>query len=307
MATRAISPSPGLMAAIGQPPSPTSRTRRNGSSGRSRMRLTRAPRRHEALTPTTAICCPQRETGSRQATPTTARAIQRQSTFPRFLTHTYSSYKRGIPQTELQPEGVNLSRIVNDAGNVVSDTNGELRTTGYGYDGLNRVSSIAYPTGNSVTISFGTASKTATRGSLVENTSYDGFGRPLSVTLGGITRTYSWDALGRMTFASNPGSSQGTTYQYDILNRLRRATNADQTFRTVSYGAATMTATDERNRPTTNTYRAYGDPARTFLMNVKHRRHRPASRFNATHRAISSPALLKAESVVTSTTTATTT
>ena len=44
------------------------------------------------------------------------------ATFPRYLTHTYSSYKRGIPQSEWQPEGVNLSRSVSDAGNVLLET-----------------------------------------------------------------------------------------------------------------------------------------------------------------------------------------
>jgi YD repeat-containing protein len=50
-------------------------------------------------------------------------------------------------------------------------------------------------------------------GSLTETTAYDGFGRPTSVTLGGIKTTYRYDELGRRTFVSNPASSSGTTFQ----------------------------------------------------------------------------------------------
>lgn len=189
-------------------------------------------------------------------------------TFPRSLTHSYSNYKRGIPQSESQPEGISISRVVSDAGNVTSETNGDGRTTTYGYDGLNRVTSIDYPAGSAVSISYGTASKTATRGSLSESTSYNGFGQPVSITLGGIARTFTVDALGRKTFESDPGTSAGTSFQYDILNRVTRIGNADGTARTISYGAGTKTVVDERSKSTTFTYRAYGNPDQQFLMGV---------------------------------------
>ena len=191
------------------------------------------------------------------------------ATFPRSLFHSYSSHKRGIAQFESQPESVNIARTVSDAGTVLSETNGEGRTTSYAYDGLNRLRSIIYPAGNAVSITYTATSKTATRGVLTESTVYDGFGQPTSVTLGGISRTYAWDALGRMTFASNPGASIGTTYSYDLLNRLTRATNSDTTSRAVAYGAASMTTTDERGKAAVATYRAYGDPDRKFLLNLQ--------------------------------------
>lgn len=190
------------------------------------------------------------------------------TTFPRSLTHNYSNHKRGIPQTENQPEGVSITRIVSDAGNVTSETNGEGHTTVFGYDGLNRVTSIDYPTGSSVTISYGSASKTATRGALTEATVYNGFGQPTSVSLGGITRTFQLDALGRKTFESDPGSSSGTSYEYDILNRIKRVTNADSTSQSISYGSGSKAVTDERNRTTAFSYRAYGNPDQQFLMSI---------------------------------------
>ena len=190
------------------------------------------------------------------------------TTFPRSFIHNYSNYRRGIPQSENQPEGVSITRVVSDAGNVTSETNGEGRTTGYGYDGLNRVTSIDYPTGTSVTISYGSASKTATRGALTEATIYNGFGQPTSVSLGGISRTFQLDAFGRKTFESDPGSGSGTTYEYDILNRVKKVTNADSTSQTISYGSGSKAVTDERSRTTTFTYRTYGNPDQQFLMSI---------------------------------------
>ncbi len=190
--------------------------------------------------------------------------------FPRSLTHSYSNYRRGIAQSESQPGGIFISRVVSDAGNVTSETNGEGRTTSYDYDGLNRVISIGYPTGNGVSISYGYGFqyKTATRGSLTESITCDGFGRPTGITLGGISRSFSFDALGRKTFESNPDSSYGTSYQYDILDRVNRVTNADGTSQIISYGAGTKTVTDELGKSTTYSYRAYGDPAQEFLMSI---------------------------------------
>ena len=94
-------------------------------------------------------------------------------TFPRSLTHRYSSYMRGVPQTENQPEGVTIYRQVNDAGNVTSETDGSGRTNRYGYDDLNRITSIDPPAGNRVTVTYGTNIRTASRGGLTETTNYD--------------------------------------------------------------------------------------------------------------------------------------
>jgi YD repeat-containing protein len=190
------------------------------------------------------------------------------ATLPRTLLHRYVSYRRGIPQSETQPEGVGLSRVVSDAGNVTSETNGELRTTQYGYDGLNRVTSISPPQGSPTTISYTATSKAATRGSLVETTNFDGYGRPSSVTLGGITRSYQYDALSRKTFESNPGSASGNSFAYDTLDRETRVTHPDSTFRTTSFGAGSKTVTNERSRTTTYTHRAYGNPDEQYPMSI---------------------------------------
>jgi YD repeat-containing protein len=194
-------------------------------------------------------------------------------------THAYSSYKRGIPQLENQPEGISITRVVSDAGTVLSEKNGRGFTTSYTYDDLNRPKTITYPVDpsspsghNSVSIVYTANSKTATRGTgptaLVESTIYDGFGRPTSVTLGGIQTTYHYDPLGRMDFKSNPGGTLVTSYAYDALDRVKTITYADNNLKSYTYGAASMSVKDERLNTTSYAYRAYGDPNKTHLMQI---------------------------------------
>lgn len=189
-------------------------------------------------------------------------------THPGSRTTTFSSYKRGIPQAEVQPEGVAITRIVSDAGFVTSETDGEGNVRSYGYDGLGRMTSTTYARGAPLAIAYTANTRTATRGDLSELTVYDGFGRATAVTLGEITTTYAYDYRNRKTFESNPGSSSGTSYQYDVLDRLTRITNADGSYQSITYGAGAKTVTDERGKVTTYSYRSYGDPEQQWLMNI---------------------------------------
>lgn len=192
-------------------------------------------------------------------------------THPRSLVHTFSNYKRGIAQLEQQPEGVSISRVVNDAGFVISETNGEGYVTGYGRDAVGRMTSIDYPRGDDATIVFSGAAKstrTMTRGALVQVTTRDGLWRPTGVVTAGLTVTKEYDADSRLTFESNPNASIGTRTTYDSIGRVTRVTYADANYRSVTYGAATVAKTDERGKTTTYTYRGYGDPESLILMGV---------------------------------------
>lgn len=212
--------------------------------------------------------------------------------FPRGLVHTYSDYKRGIPQLERQPEGIEIARTVSDAGNVTYERNGEGNVTQYSHDGLNRVTLITPPAGNSTAIEYrhptasspgniviGGLSKVATRGALQQTTYYEGFGRPLNVILGDTFYFYLYDALGRRYAVSNPGplpdpnsttpyTNQATLYAYDGLDRVTQITHQDGTQRTIAYGPGIQTVTDERGHATAYRYRAYGDPSQQFLIGV---------------------------------------
>lgn len=185
-------------------------------------------------------------------------------------TTSFSSYKRGIPQSESRPLSVSIGRDVSDAGNITSERDGDGFTTYYSYDDLDRTTSIRKPIGNSTSISYGATSKTATRGSLVESSAYNNFGFQTGVTLGGIEVSYRVDALGRRTFESNPGSTDGTSYAYDALDRVTKKTNADGTSVTISYGSASMTVTDERGNATVHRYRGYGNPDQALLMSISY-------------------------------------
>ena len=195
-------------------------------------------------------------------------------TRPRTLVSTYSNYYRGIPQNEAHPESVNISRIVSDAGNVTSETNGELQTTTYGYDGLNRITGITPSVGNQTNISFTATTQTATRGALQQVTASDGFARTTNVSTAGLSVAATYDSLGRKTFGSNVGyPSVGHSFQYDILDRATRITHsADASYRTFTYassaGVPTLAVRDERNFITTHAYRAYGDPDKPLVMSI---------------------------------------
>lgn len=195
-------------------------------------------------------------------------------TRPRTLTSTYTNYYRGIPQNEAHPEGVSISRTVSADGNVISEADGELATTSYEYDGLNRLKRITRPVGNPTTITYTATVSTATRGSLVQTTSVNGFGRVINVTTGGLAVTSQFDPLGRKTFASIVGNATiGHSFQYDMLNRPVKIThNADGSSRGFTYGASggipTLAVRDERNQVTTHAFRAYGDPDHTLVMAI---------------------------------------
>lgn len=187
---------------------------------------------------------------------------------PRGLYYSYSDFKRGIPQTEVHPEGLTISRVIDNAGNVVSEKNGVGATTTYAYDAMNRVTAIGYPSGNPAAIAYTANSKTATRGGLVETTQYDGFGRAASITLGGITTKFHYDAMGRIIFKSNPDSSIGTSYEFDAMSRITRINNSDGTYQLRAYGPATTYVIDERSQTNTSIFRSYGNPAESVLMGV---------------------------------------
>lgn len=105
-------------------------------------------------------------------------------------------------------------------------------------------------------------------GSLNEYTTYDSFGHPLSITLGGVARNFRYNGAGCKIFESYPGSGSGTSYTCDALNRVKSATNGDGSSRSYLYGPGSMSVTDERSRTTTYTYRSYGNPDQQILMGI---------------------------------------
>jgi YD repeat-containing protein len=197
-------------------------------------------------------------------------------------TTTYETYYRGLPQRELQPEDVTVTRVVSPAGNVESETDGEQKTTEWDYDGLARVTAIRHPEGNPVGVVWTGNSRTLTRGAYKELTQYDPFGRVKSVTATDtatgetILQTFRYDPLGRRTFASYPnGGEVGTGYEYDILGRLKAVRHAFRgpgqwdASRLYTYEPAAVAVQNERDFKTRTIYRAFGDPAEQELVAVE--------------------------------------
>jgi RHS repeat-associated protein len=181
---------------------------------------------------------------------------------------TYSNYKRGIAQTEARPEGVSITRVVDDAGNVTSQTIGG-QTFGYTYDQINRLKSVNYPIGDDVAIAYTPTTKTATRGTLTETTTHNGYGQLIGVKRGTIEVDYTVDALGRRVSQTNPNDAANKTlFEYDTLDRVTQLTQPGGSTRSTSYSGNSQTITDERGNATTYSYRSYGDPGVRFLMGI---------------------------------------
>ena len=72
-----------------------------------------------------------------------------------------------------------------------------------------------------------------------------------------------------MIFVSNPSAAFGTSYQFDILDRVVFVTNAGgATNRLISFIGSSKTVRDERGYLTTYKFRAYGDPDKQLLMSI---------------------------------------
>ena len=210
-------------------------------------------------------------------------------------TTTYSNYKRGIAQSESQPGGVTLTRVVDDAGNVISATNGRGFTTTYSYDGINRVTGVNPPVGNAVTVDYTALTRSVTRGGMVNVQTYDGLGRLIrqEVSAPGetsISVDYRYDARGRRVFQSNPNSSLGLNFSYDDLDRVVETTYpsySGQSYSVLtSYIGMRTTVRDSTDRFTSQFHRSFGDPREQQLMEVRQGRSTDGVSFTSTYRAL---------------------
>jgi YD repeat-containing protein len=197
-------------------------------------------------------------------------------------TVTFSSYHRGIPRNEDHPENVTITRTVSDAGNVLSETDGEQSTTSWQFDELNRPTKITHAAGNPVNVVWAPTTRTTTRGAYREVVSYDTYGRESQVvhtdtsTSQSVTVTYRNDKLGRRVFTSHPNdSTRGTHQQLDIVGQVSivglSATpdgSSAAAWRGFSRLANVIRFENERNKIFERTYRNFGDPNERHLMAV---------------------------------------
>jgi YD repeat-containing protein len=199
----------------------------------------------------------------------------------RNYTTTYSDYYRGIPRTESQPENVTVKRTVSDAGDIMSVTDGELATTSYQYDGLDRLTQIQHPLGNPINVTWTANKRSVVRGNFKEDRTYEGFGRESDLlytdTTSGETihTSNQYDAAGRRIFSTYPNASVGSYFWYDTLGTTLQVAHAYDmstgyaaSWRTYVPANNTVQLTNERSLVYTYTYRGFGDPSGLALMQV---------------------------------------
>ena len=221
----------------------------------------------------------------------------------RYLTIKLSDWKRGIaqtiryPATPESPTGSSSSVTVNDSGWITSaiDENGFI--TGYGYDAMGRVASLAHPSGD--TTAWNTISQTfrqinasdrglppghweqvRSEGARRTHTYYDGLWRPVMVLdydasdASRQTQTITrYDVNGRVAFQSYPARQvadfraalPGTATLYDALGRVtevRQDSEHGYLYSTTQYLPGFQTRTrNPRGFETLTVYEAYDQPS----------------------------------------------
>lgn len=205
----------------------------------------------------------------------------------------HASYKYGTARSVTVPKRYGsgtrtLTRVVDNYGNVTSETDYNGEVIRYEYDGLNRRTKIdpLDQVWTDTTFDYYDSSRYRheRRGNFRGTEWWDGLGRiyrsrTQDNTNTADTRAYTWfdyDKLGRLEYRSFPSSSSvptkstglGTEYEYDGLDRMTRSYTATTgTDRTWSYGSGhSVTITDGNGNVTTTDYQSYGSPSYTLPL-----------------------------------------
>ena len=228
---------------------------------------------------------------------------------------TLSNWKRGIPQTiqypatPESPSGSTETAQVNDHGWIdwVADENGYK--TSYGYDAMGRVSSIAYPTDdsvnwNTVTRSFtqvnqpemgvpaGHWRQSTVQGNYEKQVFFDALWRPIvqyERDIGNSEQTYritlnNFDHEGRQTFASYPRNpyadgnwaiDTGVRTTYDALGRVTKVEQDSElgarlTTTTEYLNGGETRVTDPNSQQTRTRYAAWDQPTTDYPIEIFH-------------------------------------
>ena len=216
-------------------------------------------------------------------------------------TTTFSSWKRGIPQSISYADGKTQSAVVHNNGWISSVTDENGFTTSYSYDAMGRLSGITYPAGDTTAwtnttrafvpvaaaefgIPAGHWRETVTTGNATKITYYDGMWRPLLVreydaAAVAATERFSkktYDADGRVTFASYPSTSSAPTTgiwtDYDALGRVEAVSQDSELgllTTTTQYLTGFQTrVTNPRNQSTTSSYLTYDQPSTDWPVSI---------------------------------------
>ena len=158
-------------------------------------------------------------------------------------TYTYDANGNKLSQT--------VTRTVNGSSQTL--------TTGYAYDGNNRVTKTTYPDGSTTQVQYNSIGKqSATIDQLNRTTSYayDADGNLTTTTYPDTTTASTTYDANNNHLTSTDRAGNVTTYTYDADNRLTKTTYADQTFTQTAYDAAgrVASATDANGHATSYGY-----------------------------------------------------
>jgi RHS repeat-associated protein len=215
-----------------------------------------------------------------------------------------SDWKRGVPQSILfpptpdSPTGATQSAVVDDNGWVTAVTDANGNSTGYGYDLMGRMASIAYPTADSTV--WNTTTQTFNQLTAAENGFPAGHWRQLVQTGNGVKLTYfdallrplvtdvydtsnvngtlsqsvlRYDTGGHLAFKSYPtsyninyaGITQGVRSTYDALDRVTQIDQDSElgvlSTKTVYLPGFKTQVTNPRGKVSTTSYLAYDQPS----------------------------------------------
>lgn len=129
-------------------------------------------------------------------------------------------------------------------GRPIKDTDPNGFAVTYQWDGASRLKGVT-PSGEvSSLIDYPSdlRSLNLTRGQSNESRRFNAFGELVSVQLPGGTKTFRYDSLGRKTFESVIGGSQGTAFTFDARGRLNGLTDPNGLATTYGYTGLTKTA-----------------------------------------------------------------
>lgn len=189
-----------------------------------------------------------------------------------------TGYHRGVPTSLTRPDGVSVTRTVDDNGWVTSQTDGNGVTTGFSHNsmgwltGIDRVSPWSDTAISYSGLGAGVV-QTSTRGDMRTVTTYDRYHRPvmteqidLTGAASSVYNTFQYDGLGRTVFASlpsfAPSGAPGVATTYDALGRVLTSTmTADSAVTTYAYGPNnSVTVTDPENNATTTLSSGFAGP-----------------------------------------------
>ncbi len=204
-------------------------------------------------------------------------------------TTTFSRYDKGIPKTEVRPDGVSVTRTVDPIGAVASVTiNG--KTTAYGHTPVGLINRVDFPKRSSEAVTadyhFGFQPLTTPdaavvaeiprtiikRGSFTQTLYYDGLGREIrrvvSDGITTITHKTDYDSRGRVSKRYYPDSNNGVSYTYDEFGRVIKACDPRGCSQT-AYNGDTVTVTDANGQATTYSYNRFGADLHAELIKVQ--------------------------------------